>query len=325
MLLAIATGGGTAALALAVVAVAALVVTGLTGAAPPSGHATATIPASMLTLYQQAGTSECPSMPWEILAAIGTVESSNGASSLPGVHSGANFAGAEGPMQFLPATFAAFDQPVPPGGALPPDIYDPIDAVHAAARMLCADGGRTGAYRQAIFAYNHSDAYVEQVWELAESYGMTVDAAVGAGLPSSATPAPGPGRTWVGDPSGAVRFALGQVGVPYVWGGAQAGVGLDCSGLVLVAYRSIGITLPRTTFAQATFGLPVAVDSLAPGDLLFFRGGEPITDLGHVGMYVGQGLMVDAPHTGADVSVVGFDLSSVEVARRIVVPAGGQR
>ena len=66
----------------------------------------------MLTLYREASAS-CPDLPWTILAAIGTVESDNGPSSLPGVHSGANAAGAEGMMQFEPNTFAAYDQPVP--------------------------------------------------------------------------------------------------------------------------------------------------------------------------------------------------------------------
>ena len=94
----------------------------------------------MLTLYQQAA-APVRGLPWTILAAIGTVESDNGQSNLPGVHSGANSAGAEGPMQFEPATFADYDEPVPPGGATPPSPYDPTDAVYAAARLLCADGG----------------------------------------------------------------------------------------------------------------------------------------------------------------------------------------
>ena len=79
---------------------------GLGGGAPAaSSAATAKIPAAMLTLYQQAAAT-CPGLPWTILAAIGTVESDNGQSTLPGVHSGANSAGAEGPMRFEPATFS---------------------------------------------------------------------------------------------------------------------------------------------------------------------------------------------------------------------------
>ena len=118
--------------------------------------ATSKIPPAMLALYQQAAAT-CPGLPWTILAAIGTVESDNGQSNLPGVHSGANAAGAEGPMQFEPATFAAYDEPVPPGGADPPSPYDPTDAVYAAARLLCANGGAGGAdLSGAVYAYNHS-------------------------------------------------------------------------------------------------------------------------------------------------------------------------
>ena len=68
-----------------------------------SAAATSAIPAEMLSLYQAAAAT-CPGLPWTILAAIGTVESGNGTSSLPGVDSGANGAGAEGPMQFEPST-----------------------------------------------------------------------------------------------------------------------------------------------------------------------------------------------------------------------------
>lgn len=75
----------------------------LGGASPPSPTATGTIPAAMLTLYQQAALT-CPGLPWSVLAAIGTIESANGTSTLPGVHSGLNAAGvAAGPLQFEPA------------------------------------------------------------------------------------------------------------------------------------------------------------------------------------------------------------------------------
>ncbi|HEY3810448.1 MAG TPA: transglycosylase SLT domain-containing protein, partial [Acidimicrobiales bacterium] len=122
------------------------------GDSTPSATATNNIPAAMLTLYQEAAAT-CPGLPWTVLAAIGTVESGNGTSNLPGVHSGANSAGAEGPMQFEPATFAAYDAPVPPGGANPPSPYDPTDAVYAAARMLCANGAANGAnLNDAVFA-----------------------------------------------------------------------------------------------------------------------------------------------------------------------------
>ena len=75
-------------------------------------------------------------------------------------------------MQFEPPTFAMYDRPVPPGGVAPPSPYDPVDAVFAAARLLCADGaGSPSSLGQAVFDYNHSGAYVAQVLSVARSYG----------------------------------------------------------------------------------------------------------------------------------------------------------
>src|SRR5437588_1792281 len=106
---------------------------------PASGRAVASIPPTWLDLYRQAAAT-CPGLPWTVLAGIGTVESDNGQSSAAGVRSGANFAGAEGPMQFEPSTFSSYAV-VGPGGADPPSPYDPVDAVYSAARLLCTDGG----------------------------------------------------------------------------------------------------------------------------------------------------------------------------------------
>jgi len=269
-----------------------------------SAAASSTIPAGMLSLYQAAAAT-CPGLPWTVLAAIGTVESGNGTSSRPGVHSGANGAGAEGPMQFEPATFASYDQPVPPGGADPPSPYDAPDAVYAAARLLCADGAAGGAdISRAVFAYNHSASYVTQVLALAQSYGQ-VDTD-GQSASSVGTPA-----ATAGSEAGqvAVAWALAQVGTPYVWGGETPGVGFDCSGLTQAAYRVAGVTLPRV--AQDQFDASPELGSgtlLQPGDLVFFGGGPG--RVSHVGLYVGvrngKAMMVDAPHSGADVRVEAF-------------------
>jgi cell wall-associated NlpC family hydrolase len=282
---------GAAGLVLLVAILAAAAGAGLAsllggGDATPSATATSDIPAAMLALYQQAATT-CPGLPWTVLAAIGTVESDNDQSTLPGVHSGANSAGAEGPMQFEPATFAAYDTPIPPGGANPPSPYDPTDAVYAAARMLCANGGENGAnLNQAVYDYNHSDSYVAEVLDLAQTYGQTQAQTVAAGT------APGI----------AVDWALAQVGTPYVWGGETPGVGFDCSGLVQAAYKVAGITLPRVAQDQYDATTKLAPgDPIEPGDLIFFGGGPD--DVTHVGIYIGNGQMVDAPYTGADVRV----------------------
>ena len=97
--------GLVAALVGTAVVASALSVLGVGSGAPAaSSAATATIPPAMLALYQDAAAT-CPGLPWTVLAAIGTVESDNGQSTLPGVHKGANAAGAEGPMQFEPSTF----------------------------------------------------------------------------------------------------------------------------------------------------------------------------------------------------------------------------
>lgn len=259
------------------------------GDAAPSAAATSQIPPAMLALYQSAAAT-CPGLPWTVLAAIGTVETSNGTSNLPGVHSGANSAGAEGPMQFEPATFAAYDLPVPVGGAAPPSPYDATDAVYAAARMLCANGASGGAnLSAAVFDYNHSAAYVTDVLNLAATYGQTQAQTVASGTAGGV----------------AVDWALAQVGTPYVWGGETTGVGFDCSGLVQAAYKAAGVTLPRVAQDQFNTGPLLAADSsLEPGDLVFF--GASATDVSHVGIYVGNGQMVDAPHTGADVRVESF-------------------
>jgi cell wall-associated NlpC family hydrolase len=254
------------------------------GDSPPSATATSDIPAAMLALDQEAATT-CPGLPWTVLAAIGTVESDNDQSTLPGVHSGANSAGAEGPMQFEPATFAAYDQPVPPGGANPPSPYDPTDAVYAAARLLCANGAENGAnLNQAVYDYNHSQSYVSEVLDLAQSYGQTEAQTVAAGTAGGI----------------AVDWALAQVGTPYIWGGETPGVGFDCSGLVQAAYKVAGISLPRVAQDQYDTGpqLPPGTP-LEPGDLVFFGGGPNSID--HVGLVVTPGVMVDAPYTGADV------------------------
>jgi peptidoglycan DL-endopeptidase CwlO len=95
---------------------------------------------------------------------------------------------------------------------------------------------------------------------------------------------------------GVVGVALSELGTPYVWGGAAPG-GFDCSGLVMWAYAQVGVALPHSTYAQWGYGVPVSSDQLAPGDLVFFDG------LGHVGIYIGGGEFVHAPHTGDVVKI----------------------
>ena len=97
------------------------------------------------------------------------MESAHGQSNLVGVRSGANYAGAMGPMQFLEPTWLAYG--VDGDGDGIKDVYNPIDAVYGAARYLCATGGgNLTTLRQALWAYNHADWYVDQVIQLASKY-----------------------------------------------------------------------------------------------------------------------------------------------------------
>ena len=123
-----------------------------------------------------------------------------------------------------------------------------------------------------------------------------------------ATVAP-PGRF-----GGVVGVAMQYLGTPYVWGGASPS-GFDCSGLVMYAYAQVGVSLPHSSYAQWGMGVPVSRDQLEPGDLVFFDG------LGHVGIYVGGGSFIHAPHTGDVVkisSLTGWYASSYVGARRIL-------
>jgi cell wall-associated NlpC family hydrolase len=111
----------------------------------------------------------------------------------------------------------------------------------------------------------------------------------------------------------AVNTALAQQGKPYVWGGAGPN-SFDCSGLTQYAYAAAGVSLPHSSSMQATVGIPVSRAQLLPGDLIFFY-----SPIGHVGMYIGNGLMVHAPTTGDVVKVVPVDyMYGYNTARRIV-------
>lgn len=245
----------------------------------PSTRALADIPHRYLTLYQRAAPT-CRGLSWTILAAVGKVESNHGRH--PSMRSSA---GAVGPMQFLPATFRRYARPVPPGGKKPATPWDPADAVYAAARYLCANGAKTGHLRRAIWHYNHADWYVRKVLRTAHHY-------------ATATTPPAP----TGAAGKAISYARAQLGSPYRWGGdGPSEGGFDCSGLTQAAYRAAGIQLPRTAQTQyeATPHLRRG-QPLRPGDLLFY--GHP-GRLHHVGLYLGNGKMIHAPHRHARVRI----------------------
>jgi hypothetical protein len=142
------------------------------GQPAPSRPAAADIPASYQRTYLAAA-GGCPGLSWTVLAAIGKIESDHGRSPLPGVRSGWNHAGAAGPMQFGIGVGRAGNAWATYGRDFDDDghtsVYDPGDAIPAAARYLCA-AGAPGRLDQAIYAYNHSWGYVAQVKRLAHAY-----------------------------------------------------------------------------------------------------------------------------------------------------------
>ena len=112
---------------------------------------------------------------------------------------------------------------------------------------------------------------------------------------------------------GVVGIAMRYLGVPYVWGGASPR-GFDCSGFVMYVFAQIGVSLPHSSYAMMGMGSPVSISQLQPGDLVFFTGGS------HMGIYIGGGQFIHAPHTGDVVkisSLSGYYTSAWSGGRRI--------
>ncbi len=289
----------------------------------PSKAAGTAIPANYLHLFQQAGHTY--GVPWAILAGIGEVESNDGRSTLPGVRSGANAFGAAGPMQ-IGIDGAAGNTwggaPVHPAGeqvsGVATDgngdgvasVYEPADAIDGAAKYLLEHGVLTNP-SGAIFAYNHLTSYVQAVLHWAGVYaggGFTVTAAA-PGPQASCQP----GTTSITVPNqtvaAVIAFARQQIGKPYQWGGTGPD-SFDCSGLMMMAYRSAGIDIPRTSQLQWLWGPRVPAGHEEPGDLVFFAGSDgTTTSPGHVGLVIGHDLMIEAYATGFPIRISPFGTS----------------
>jgi cell wall-associated NlpC family hydrolase len=137
----------------------------------------------------------------------------------------------------------------------------------------------------------------------------TTPASPTAPAPAS-TPSPPPQPTTHAD---AASIAARYLGVPYVWGGASPS-GFDCSGLVMYVYAQLGVSLPHYTVSQWNATTSIPTSALAPGDLVFFDG------LSHVGIYIGGGQFIHAPHTGTVVQIAslsGYWAAHLDGARRV--------
>jgi cell wall-associated NlpC family hydrolase len=289
------------------------------------------IPASYLALYQEMGRRY--GVPWVILAGIGRVESDHGQANLPGVRSGQNGFGAAGPMQIgiggasgntwggapvHPAREQVRGVAADGNGDGIASVYEPADAIAGAARFLLRNGVLSNV-SGAIFAYNHLESYVQAVlyWAGVYSSGGYVLTTAGAApapecLTTTALAAGGPRAARA--VAAAVAYARAQIGKPYQWGGTGPDA-FDCSGLVMMAYRAAGISIPRTSQQQWAWGPRIPADRAQPGDLVFFAGSDGTrASPGHVGLVIGHGLMIEAyaagfpvriaPYTGRD--PVGF-------------------
>jgi hypothetical protein len=132
---------------------------------PVTGTSGRGLPTTYLQLFQESAARYCPGLSWTVLAGIGQIESADG------TNMGPSSAGALGPMQFLPSTWARWGVRGF-GRSGQPNVMDPYDAVPSAARLLCADGAARGGQSlyHAIFDYNHADWYVREVLALAAQY-----------------------------------------------------------------------------------------------------------------------------------------------------------
>lgn len=274
-------GGGGVLLVVLLIAAAAGVVgslsTSLLGGPTAAIERLAGIPGEYLHLFETAGVAY--DVPWPVLAGIARVECDDGRDPSPScTQEGAvNYAGAGGPMQFLASTWSEYGVSVSEGQ---PDRWNTADAIYTAARYLKANGAPS-EIRRAIFAYNHSTEYVEDVLHWATVYEHEA---------RQSAPAAGSAA------ERALAFALAAQGTAYVWGG-ESPAGYDCSGLVQAAYRSAGITLARTAQEQYDAGPHLLADAqLEAGDLVFF--GQSPSEVEHVGIVIRPGEMVDAPYPG---------------------------
>ncbi|MGW1790135.1 NlpC/P60 family protein [Streptomyces tubercidicus] len=169
-------------------------------------------------------------------------------------------------------------------------------------RMTARDGGRSGP----------GQGRTEGRTERGAGRG---DGGVGGalgGMPGGAYGGPAAAAAQAPNPRAAraVSFAYSALGKPYVWG-ATGPSGYDCSGLTQAAWKAGGVALPRTTYTQISSGPRVARSQLAPGDLVFFYSG-----ISHVGLYIGDGQMIHAPHPGAPVRIAPIDQMPFAAATR---------
>lgn len=236
-----------------------------------------------------------------------------------------------------------FQQRPSQGWGTPAQILDPVYAATRFYQALLAvpnwQAMQLSEAAQAVQRSAHPAAYADDEPAATTLYTALTGSSLTAPLAASGCTFGLPWTTAPSDitvPSGAnpqaavaIGWAVMQVGTPYQYGGdctaAHSGNPArrcDCSSLTQQAFAAAGITLPRTAAEQSRTGLPVPPEQLRPGDLIFSAGAlGTVANPGHVALYLGDSLVVEAPHTGADVRVAPLDaarLAAVVTIRRVV-------
>jgi cell wall-associated NlpC family hydrolase len=270
-----------------------------------SGLNTSAVPAAYLQWVLKAG-SICSAITTAIIAAQDQTESDWNPKAVSG-------AGAEGIAQFLPSSWPQWGRNDDGTGNVSP--FNPRDAIMAQGRYDCSlasfaqnlinSGGASGSVTDlALAAYNAGPLRVQQAHGIpaaAASYVQDIDSLAASKYAATTTASPSQaGLT-------AVAATESALGTPYQYGGScsnphgpDSADWCDCSSLVQMAWRAAGVSIPRTTYQQWRVGTAVtSVSQLVPGDLIFIPGDDATAaGPGHVGMYVGNGMLINAPETG---------------------------
>nr|MDQ2729436.1 C40 family peptidase [Actinomycetota bacterium] len=162
------------------------------------------------------------------------------------------------------------------------------------SQALAASDGQASALRQELGTLDAATASTLRIeaTTVAQQAGQDLTAATSLQFtPAAPLPAPAPTTTV------SLAWAFSELGKTYVWGGTGPDI-FDCSGLTQFSWNKAGLSIPRVAIDQYSYTVPVPLSGLRPGDLVFFG-----TDVHHVGMYIGGGLMINAPHTGSVVSI----------------------
>ncbi|MFC3578342.1 NlpC/P60 family protein [Streptomyces yaanensis] len=171
------------------------------------------------------------------------------------------------------------------------------------------------ARRQAEELARQQAAQAQQQAAEQQASSSTTTGSSGSSTGSSTTGSSTTDSSYATKAAKALAFARAQIGKPYVWG-ATGPDSYDCSGLTQAAWKSAGVTLPRTTYDQVNAGTTVSLADAQPGDLIFFY-----DDISHVGVYIGNGMMIHAPKPGAYVREESIYYGGASIIHSVVRPA----